>query len=142
MPPPSTPSTPPTIEESLAKLGDSIDKLELVTKRLVAKRLAACVAIIHSNFNGEDGRLPETMVVFRSVDHMGGMVSFCTARRQATSSSTSFNEEMTSSSSSSLVAQAIKASAVHRDSSVSSAYVASPASKTSSFNDHRSSSKV
>nr|GEX19536.1 hypothetical protein [Tanacetum cinerariifolium] len=35
------PSTPPTIEESLAKLGDSIDKLELVTQRLVAKRLAA-----------------------------------------------------------------------------------------------------
>ncbi|GKE73271.1 hypothetical protein Tco_1535312 [Tanacetum coccineum] len=40
-PPSSKPSTPPTIEESLAKLGDSIDKLELVTKRLVAKRLAA-----------------------------------------------------------------------------------------------------
>lgn len=58
-------------------------------------------------------------------------------RRQATS----FNEEMTSSpSSSSLAAQAIKASAVHRDSSVSSAYyAASPASKSSSFNDHRSS---
>ncbi|GKC72356.1 hypothetical protein Tco_1118239, partial [Tanacetum coccineum] len=37
----SKPSTPPTIEQSLAKLGDSIDKLKLVTKRLVAKRLAA-----------------------------------------------------------------------------------------------------
>ncbi|GJW60258.1 hypothetical protein Tco_0109593 [Tanacetum coccineum] len=35
-PPSSKPSTPPTIEESLAKLGDSIDKLELVTKRLAA----------------------------------------------------------------------------------------------------------
>ncbi|GKD64913.1 hypothetical protein Tco_1307021 [Tanacetum coccineum] len=35
-PPSSKPSTPPTIEESLAKLGDSIDKLELVMKRLVA----------------------------------------------------------------------------------------------------------
>nr|GEX05868.1 hypothetical protein [Tanacetum cinerariifolium] len=34
-------STPPTIEESLAKLGDSIDKLELVMKHLVVKRLAA-----------------------------------------------------------------------------------------------------
>ncbi|GKD41673.1 hypothetical protein Tco_1261880 [Tanacetum coccineum] len=40
-PPSSKPFTPPTIEESLAKLGDSIDKLELVTKRLVAKCLTA-----------------------------------------------------------------------------------------------------
>nr|GEV37140.1 hypothetical protein [Tanacetum cinerariifolium] len=60
-------------------------------------------------------------------------------RRQATSSSTSpFNEEMTSSPSSSLAAQAIKASADHRDSSLSSAYTAS---KSTTFNHHRSSSK-
>ncbi|GKC81441.1 hypothetical protein Tco_1137158 [Tanacetum coccineum] len=35
-PPSSKPSTPPTIEESFAKLGDSIDKLKLVMKHLVA----------------------------------------------------------------------------------------------------------
>nr|GFC22498.1 hypothetical protein [Tanacetum cinerariifolium] len=36
MPPTSKPSTPPTIEESMAKLADSIDKLELVMKCFVA----------------------------------------------------------------------------------------------------------
>ncbi|GJT16480.1 DNA helicase [Tanacetum coccineum] len=38
----STPptSTPPTIQESLAKLADKIDKLELIVKRFIAKRLA------------------------------------------------------------------------------------------------------
>ncbi|GJS83788.1 UDP-glycosyltransferase 84B1-like protein [Tanacetum coccineum] len=42
----STPptSTPPTIQESLAKLADNINKLELVVKRLVAKRLSASTA--------------------------------------------------------------------------------------------------
>ncbi|GKC71818.1 hypothetical protein Tco_1117701 [Tanacetum coccineum] len=44
MPPPSTPSTPPTIEESMAKLADSLDKLELIVKHLVAKRLAESTA--------------------------------------------------------------------------------------------------
>ncbi|GKD29715.1 hypothetical protein Tco_1240493, partial [Tanacetum coccineum] len=34
--PSSKPSTPPTIEEYLAKLADNIDKLELVVKRLAA----------------------------------------------------------------------------------------------------------
>ncbi|GKE14311.1 hypothetical protein Tco_1421888 [Tanacetum coccineum] len=40
-PPTSKPSKPPTLDESLAKLADNIDKLELVVKRLVAKRLTA-----------------------------------------------------------------------------------------------------
>ncbi|GJS27726.1 hypothetical protein Tco_0488346 [Tanacetum coccineum] len=44
MPPTSKSSTPPTIKESFAKLGDLIDKLELVTKRLVMKRLATSTA--------------------------------------------------------------------------------------------------
>ncbi|GJU25957.1 hypothetical protein Tco_1164578 [Tanacetum coccineum] len=44
MPPTSTPSTPPTIKESMAKLADSLDKLELIVKHLVAKRLAESTA--------------------------------------------------------------------------------------------------
>ncbi|GKC90725.1 hypothetical protein Tco_1151374 [Tanacetum coccineum] len=40
-PPTSKPSKPPTLNESLAKLADNIDKLELVVTRLVAKRLTA-----------------------------------------------------------------------------------------------------
>ncbi|GJW90597.1 hypothetical protein Tco_0168150 [Tanacetum coccineum] len=34
MPPTSKPSTPPTIEESMARLADSLDKLELIVKHL------------------------------------------------------------------------------------------------------------
>ncbi|GJR65470.1 hypothetical protein Tco_0011535 [Tanacetum coccineum] len=40
-PPTSKPSKPPTLDESLAKLADNIDKLELVVKRHIAKRLTA-----------------------------------------------------------------------------------------------------
>ncbi|GJV66060.1 hypothetical protein Tco_1476888 [Tanacetum coccineum] len=40
MPSTSKPSTPPTIQQSMAKLSDSLDKLQLIVKRLVAKRLA------------------------------------------------------------------------------------------------------
>ncbi|GKF77113.1 hypothetical protein Tco_0229583, partial [Tanacetum coccineum] len=40
MPPTSKSSTPPTIQQSMAKLYDSLDKLQLIVKRLVAKRLA------------------------------------------------------------------------------------------------------
>ncbi|GKB06433.1 hypothetical protein Tco_0834666 [Tanacetum coccineum] len=43
-PPSSKPSKPPTIEESMAKLADSLDKLELIVKHLVAKRLAESTA--------------------------------------------------------------------------------------------------
>ncbi|GKB22742.1 hypothetical protein Tco_0862143, partial [Tanacetum coccineum] len=41
MPLTSKPSTPPTIQQSMAKLSDSLDKLQLIVKRLVAKRLVA-----------------------------------------------------------------------------------------------------
>ncbi|GJW18963.1 hypothetical protein Tco_0026399 [Tanacetum coccineum] len=44
MPPTSKPSTPPTIQQSMAKLSDSLDKLQLIVKRLVAKRLAESTA--------------------------------------------------------------------------------------------------
>ncbi|GJX79077.1 hypothetical protein Tco_0327226 [Tanacetum coccineum] len=68
MPPTSKSSTPPTIEESLAKLGDLIDKLELVTKHLVAKRLNASTANLVS-VTTKATTVVSTITITKSSDH-------------------------------------------------------------------------
>ncbi|GKD36133.1 hypothetical protein Tco_1251642, partial [Tanacetum coccineum] len=68
MPPTSKPSTPPTIQRSMAKLSDSLDKLQLIVKRLVAKRLAESTAN-HVSVTTKATTVVSTITKTESSDH-------------------------------------------------------------------------